>query len=194
LLILPSLFLPPLECCFGTIPIQAEKLRPDRKDFGSATVAITAVASTGPMPGASSSLMLISLERCQAYLGVSILFGEEKSVPTVTSMLLILDISSMEKNAARQAAIQTLRDQADDRRVVQQHFSSPIRKPRHPNHSEAEAQLHVDRGAGSSREIAFISNACSGRRLARAARSTRSVIRVRYCYFGFGVVVDVGEP
>jgi hypothetical protein len=29
LLILPSLFLPPLECCFGTIPIQAEKLRPD---------------------------------------------------------------------------------------------------------------------------------------------------------------------
>src|SRR5258707_9038052 len=53
LLILPSLFLPPLECCFGTIPIQAEKLRPDRKDFGSATVATTAVASTGPTPGAS---------------------------------------------------------------------------------------------------------------------------------------------
>src|ERR1700692_246801 len=71
LLILPSLFLPPLECCFGTIPIQAEKLRPDRKDFGSATVATKAVASTGPTPGASSSLMLISLDRCQALISRS---------------------------------------------------------------------------------------------------------------------------
>ena len=26
-----------IECCFGTSPIQAEKLRPDRKTFGSAT-------------------------------------------------------------------------------------------------------------------------------------------------------------
>src|SRR6478752_1358731 len=51
---LPSLSLPPLECCLGTRPIQAEKLRPDRKAFGSATVATTAVASTGPTPGASS--------------------------------------------------------------------------------------------------------------------------------------------
>ena len=71
LLILPSRFLPPLECCFGTIPIQAEKLRPDRKDFGSATVATTAVASTGPTPGASSSLMLISSDRCQALISRS---------------------------------------------------------------------------------------------------------------------------
>src|SRR6478736_1913604 len=70
-ILLPSLFLPPLECCFGTIPIQAEKLRPDRKDFGSATVATTAVASTGPTPGASSSLMLISLDRCQALISRS---------------------------------------------------------------------------------------------------------------------------
>src|SRR6266404_6662526 len=31
---LPSRSLPPLECCFGTSPIQAEKLRPDRKVFG----------------------------------------------------------------------------------------------------------------------------------------------------------------
>ena len=31
LLMLPSRSLPPLECCFGTSPIQAEKLRPDRK-------------------------------------------------------------------------------------------------------------------------------------------------------------------
>jgi len=37
LLMLPSLSLPPLECCFGTSPIQAEKLRPDRKVLGSAT-------------------------------------------------------------------------------------------------------------------------------------------------------------
>ena len=43
------------ECCFGTIPIQAEKLRPDRKDFGSATAATKAVASTGPTPGAASA-------------------------------------------------------------------------------------------------------------------------------------------
>jgi hypothetical protein len=28
--------LPPLECCFGTRPIQAEKLRPDRNARGSA--------------------------------------------------------------------------------------------------------------------------------------------------------------
>ena len=28
LLMLPSLSLPPLECCLGTRPIQAEKLRP----------------------------------------------------------------------------------------------------------------------------------------------------------------------
>ena len=34
LLMLPSRSLPPLECCFGTSPIQAEKLRPDRKVLG----------------------------------------------------------------------------------------------------------------------------------------------------------------
>jgi hypothetical protein len=38
LLILPSLSLPPLECCFGTNPIQAEKLRPERKALGSVTL------------------------------------------------------------------------------------------------------------------------------------------------------------
>src|SRR5260370_29116397 len=48
---LPSLSLPPLECCFGTSPIQAEKLRPDRKVLGSATLATRAVASIGPTPG-----------------------------------------------------------------------------------------------------------------------------------------------
>src|SRR5262249_50091707 len=33
---LPSLGLPPLELCFGTNPIQAEKPRPDRNVLGSA--------------------------------------------------------------------------------------------------------------------------------------------------------------
>src|SRR6266567_1926454 len=66
--ILPSLSLPPLECCFGTSPIQAEKFRPDRKAFGSATLAIRAVASAGPTPGISSSRLLASLDRCQAMI------------------------------------------------------------------------------------------------------------------------------
>ena len=35
----------------GTSPIQAEKLRPDRKVLGSATLATRAVASIGPTPG-----------------------------------------------------------------------------------------------------------------------------------------------
>ncbi len=63
---LPSLSLPPLERCFGTSPIQAEKSRPDRNAFGSATLATRAVASTGPTPGISSSRLLVSLDRCQA--------------------------------------------------------------------------------------------------------------------------------
>src|ERR1700730_17593346 len=45
LLMLPSRSLPPLECCLGTSPIQAEKLRPDRKVVGSATLATRAVAT-----------------------------------------------------------------------------------------------------------------------------------------------------
>src|SRR6058998_3101951 len=67
-LLVPSLSLPPLECCFGTSPIQAEKFRPDRKAFGSATLATRAVASAGPMPGISSSRLLVSLDRCQAMI------------------------------------------------------------------------------------------------------------------------------
>ena len=34
-----ELFPAPLECCFGTRPIQAEKSRPDRKAFGSVMLA-----------------------------------------------------------------------------------------------------------------------------------------------------------
>jgi hypothetical protein len=63
-----ELVLAPLECCFGTSPIQAEKFRPDRKAFGSATLATRAVASAGPMPGISSSRLLASLDRCQAVI------------------------------------------------------------------------------------------------------------------------------
>src|SRR4029434_9061883 len=65
LLILPSLSLPPLECCFGTSPIQAEKLRPERKALGSAMLATRDVASTGPTPGIASSRLLVSCDRCQ---------------------------------------------------------------------------------------------------------------------------------
>src|SRR6478609_5134651 len=68
LLIPPSLSLPPLECCFGTSPIQAEKSLPDRNALGSATLATRAVASAGPTPGISSSRLLVSLDRCQALI------------------------------------------------------------------------------------------------------------------------------
>ena len=59
LLILPSLSRPPLECCLGTSPIQAEKLRPDRKVLGSATLATRAVASSGPTPGMQLRRLLV---------------------------------------------------------------------------------------------------------------------------------------
>jgi hypothetical protein len=56
------------EICFGTNPIQAEKSRPDRKAFGSATLATKAVANAGPTPGSASSRLLVSLDRCQAMI------------------------------------------------------------------------------------------------------------------------------
>src|SRR5258706_13314895 len=59
---LPSRSLPPLECCLGTSPIQAEKLRPDRKVLGSATLATRAVANIGPTPGTGA---------CRQYLSAS---------------------------------------------------------------------------------------------------------------------------
>jgi hypothetical protein len=55
--------------CFGTSPSQAEKFRPDRKAFGSATLATRAVASAGPMPGISSSRLLVSLDRADKTAG-----------------------------------------------------------------------------------------------------------------------------
>jgi hypothetical protein len=52
----------------GTVAIQAEKSRPDRKAFGSAMLAARAVASAGPTRGMSSSRLLVSLDRCQAMI------------------------------------------------------------------------------------------------------------------------------
>src|SRR6516165_1641535 len=47
----PSFGLPPVESCRGTNPIQAAKSRPDRKAFGSVTVAVMALAPRVPIPG-----------------------------------------------------------------------------------------------------------------------------------------------
>ena len=58
----------PLECCLGTSPIQAEKLRPERKALGSATLATSAVASSGPTPGMQLRRLLIWLERCHTMI------------------------------------------------------------------------------------------------------------------------------
>src|SRR5580704_6507189 len=69
---LPSRSLPPLECCLGTMPIQAEKLRPDRKAIGSATVATRAVASTGPTPGISDKRLPDVARACIVALGAQL--------------------------------------------------------------------------------------------------------------------------
>src|SRR6266511_2173037 len=67
----PSRSLPPVECCLGTKPIHAARLRPDENVFQSPTSATNAVATIGPTPGISSSRRLSSLERCQAWLRFS---------------------------------------------------------------------------------------------------------------------------
>ena len=53
----PSPSLPLLELCLGTSPIQAEKSRPDRNVFGSATMATKAVASL-PCSGGATRLIV----------------------------------------------------------------------------------------------------------------------------------------
>jgi hypothetical protein len=90
--------LPPLECCFGTSPIQAEKSRPDRKAFGSATLATSAVASAGPTPGSSSSRWLTWLDRCQAMIRRS------------NSSIRALSICSWAPSAAIQARVRPARE------------------------------------------------------------------------------------
>ena len=67
----PSRSLPPVECCLGTSPIQAARLRPDENAFQSPTSATRAVATIGPTPGISSSRRLSSHDRCQAWMGFS---------------------------------------------------------------------------------------------------------------------------
>ncbi len=46
-----SVGLPPLECCRGTRPSQADSCRPLSKLFASAIDATSALAASGPMPG-----------------------------------------------------------------------------------------------------------------------------------------------
>jgi hypothetical protein len=67
----PSLSFPPVECCLGTKPIHAARLRPEENVFQSPTSATSAVATIGPTPGISSSRRLSSLERCQAWIRFS---------------------------------------------------------------------------------------------------------------------------
>ena len=71
LVMLPSLSLPPVVCCFGTNPIQAARLRPDANAFQSPISATRAVATTGPMPGISASRRLASHERCKVRILLS---------------------------------------------------------------------------------------------------------------------------
>ena len=49
----------PARVLFQDSPIQAEKLRPDRKVLGSATLATRAVASSGPTPGMQIRRLLV---------------------------------------------------------------------------------------------------------------------------------------
>jgi hypothetical protein len=57
--------LPPVEFCRGTRPSQAANSRPLRNMLGSATVAATAVALMGPMPGMLAKRWLTGLVWCQ---------------------------------------------------------------------------------------------------------------------------------
>src|SRR5271170_1722199 len=80
LVMLPSLSLPPVVCCFGTNPIQAARLRPDENAFQSPISATRAVATIGPMPGISSSRRLASHERCQDTLVDQSNLGSDRAV------------------------------------------------------------------------------------------------------------------
>jgi hypothetical protein len=61
-----SLPLPPVDCCSGTSPIHAARLRPDRNAFQSPISATRAVATIGPMPGIASNHRFASDDRCRA--------------------------------------------------------------------------------------------------------------------------------
>src|SRR5262249_2708351 len=57
----PRRCLPPVEFCRGTRPSQAANSRPLRKPLGSTTVAASAVAMIGPMPGTLARRWLTGL-------------------------------------------------------------------------------------------------------------------------------------
>jgi hypothetical protein len=59
----PESLFAPVECCLGTKPIHAARLRPDVNSFQSPTSATSAVATIGPTPGISSNRRLSSHER-----------------------------------------------------------------------------------------------------------------------------------
>src|SRR6185312_10972770 len=61
----PNRFLPPVGFCRGTRPSHAANSRPLRKPLGSATIAATAVAIMGPMPGIVAKRWLTGLLLCQ---------------------------------------------------------------------------------------------------------------------------------
>src|ERR1035437_8976910 len=83
LLILPSLCFPPLECFFGTSPIQAEKLRPDRKTFGSACVDGSELAR--------AFFTFCSIGRCSHVFGLLMRFTDRKSTRLNSSHANISD-------------------------------------------------------------------------------------------------------
>src|SRR3954452_13279357 len=62
----PNRFLPPVEFCRGTRPSHAANSRPRRNPLGSATIAATAVAIMGPMPGIVAKRWLTELLLGQA--------------------------------------------------------------------------------------------------------------------------------
>lgn len=65
--------LPPLECCRGTRPSHAASWRPLSKFRASPTLAASALAVSGPIPGTFSKRRLISFARCPALICTSIL-------------------------------------------------------------------------------------------------------------------------
>jgi hypothetical protein len=106
---------PPLERCFGTSPIQAEKSRPDRKLLGTATLATRAVASIGPIPGISSSRLLASLDRCHAVIRRS------------NSRTCALIIRSWAPRAARQVRAMSGNRLSLESTTISNNSSTPLR-------------------------------------------------------------------
>jgi hypothetical protein len=139
---LPSLSFPP-QCCFGTSPIQAEKFRPERKAFGSATLATRAVASAGPMPGIASSRLLVSLERCLARIRCS------------NSRICAFKARSCAPRAARHAVQPQARDshwRSQRQQAVVQHLCVP---PGQRSRARPDGRDRVDhRGLLANEELA----------------------------------------